>query len=724
MTDKPLTEWVAIWKDRGLRTAPMSVFFDANKEAYKRRPKYSRYLVEDQSDKIRDEDKAYCVVMGDGVVCLDIDENIWVNRLFKHYKNTYHVGSPSGMHAYFKTDKNWINQPIREDPNDKKSKVMFEVKSKGQTITGPGSCQNPNAKEQTMYHEVTAWETLSELPEELAKLMKERTQELEITKDALEKDDDGGDASIVVPRDREMMDDFGRNNWLTQVIGPKLIMAGLRRKDVERLLRLHNQLYFATPLPESRMKEIFESMEAFRKEKSFNKRQKRFWVPMKHGDTEEDVYVRALEAQDIFIRHNDRGDCIEVKQSKDGPWEAQKSFTDFMIRGKIRFRGCTGLIYNEAVKKGKGMTAKKLSFKAGLWTEVSAMIQSENSIDPFVEDYLKKPNGPLAIAKKMNEDKVDPEELSIWKAPWEIFDLKGCSMYPETDPELAKWMIASPLFGVAARAVNPGAKHDQMVVLIGPQESGKSSVCEWLVPPVDGWFTRSIDFKDDSTEIIAKVCKTVIAEFPEIRIMNDEMEEAVKAFLSAGADMVRFKYRRDPVVMKRRGALMATSNNPTVLPRSVEGHRRFLPNVVRQHKTKSFNDVHAYMGENLDQWYADALYWTYFLGRNSELPEDIKPKQREATKVYSGVADDRDRLDETLMLIMENNKSDSAITLSAEEIISKAGFQYPSQSLKILLSQVAKERGVQPPKAMFRDGRTQRRYSIPPLQDSLAVKGQ
>ena len=47
---------------------------------------------------------------------------------------------------------------------------------------------------------------------------------------------------------------------------------------------------------------------------------------------------------------------------------------------------------------------------------------------------------------------------------------------------LARWASRSVLMGVVIRTDHPGEKHDEMVVLVGPQGIGKSTAWAWLLP--------------------------------------------------------------------------------------------------------------------------------------------------------------------------------------------------------------------------------------------------
>ena len=55
----------------------------------------------------------------------------------------------------------------------------------------------------------------------------------------------------------------------------------------------------------------------------------------------------------------------------------------------------------------------------------------------------------------------------------------------DISPGLLRWASFSVLMGAVARTYTPGEKHDEMVILVGPQGLGKSTVWAWLLPPAD-----------------------------------------------------------------------------------------------------------------------------------------------------------------------------------------------------------------------------------------------
>ena len=70
----------------------------------------------------------------------------------------------------------------------------------------------------------------------------------------------------------------------------------------------------------------------------------------------------------------------------------------------------------------------------------------------------------------------------------------------EIHEDLLRWASRSVLMGVVLRTDHPGEKHDEMVVLVGPQGIGKSTAWAWLLPAEPQralWFSDGLSFHDD-----------------------------------------------------------------------------------------------------------------------------------------------------------------------------------------------------------------------------------
>jgi len=133
------------------------------------------------------------------------------------------------------------------------------------------------------------------------------------------------------------------------------------------------------------------------------------------------------------------------------------------------------------------------------------------------------------------------------------------------------------LCAAVARVMHPGCKFDQVVILEGPQDAGKSMLCEAL-----GW-KWGADFAVDPTnkDTIANMQGKWIVELAEMSILNTSKNdrEALKAFITRRIDKVRPAYGRLSMEFPRQSIFIGTINpqadkayldDPT-------GNRRFWP---------------------------------------------------------------------------------------------------------------------------------------------------
>lgn len=124
------------------------------------------------------------------------------------------------------------------------------------------------------------------------------------------------------------------------------------------------------------------------------------------------------------------------------------------------------------------------------------------------------------------------------------------------------------------RAYRPGCKFDDMVVLVGRQGVGKSTLVRWLNVSDD--FFREIK-TISGKEGVEALRGAWIGEVAELMAMTRVREaEAVKAFITAREDSYRAPYDRHVRTIPRRCIFIGTTNNPQFLSDRT-GNRRFYP---------------------------------------------------------------------------------------------------------------------------------------------------
>lgn len=156
-----------------------------------------------------------------------------------------------------------------------------------------------------------------------------------------------------------------------------------------------------------------------------------------------------------------------------------------------------------------------------------------------------------------------------------------------------KWLLAA-----AARALVPGCKADNVLVLVGPQGCGKSRFCRAIGGQ---WFTDSaVNVDDDDSK--RKMRGAWIVEWAELSSMRRARDqESIKDFLTKTFDEYRPLYVEAMLRADRHSLFVGTTNSEEFLS-DPTGNRRFWP--VRVEGV----DV-AWVEKNREQLVAEAAHF-------------------------------------------------------------------------------------------------------------------
>lgn len=173
------------------------------------------------------------------------------------------------------------------------------------------------------------------------------------------------------------------------------------------------------------------------------------------------------------------------------------------------------------------------------------------------------------------------------------------------------------LLAAVTRIYRPGCKFDQVMVLIGPQGVGKSSLLAKLGRE---WFSDSLKTFENK-EAGEHLQNGWIFEIAELSAMKKSAIEEVKAFLSKTEDRYRVAYDRQVSEFPRKCVFFGTSNNREFLyDRS--GNRRFWP--VDTDQTKAQRELWSdFTEEEVGQVWAEVLAW-FKKGESLELDMDAR----------------------------------------------------------------------------------------------------
>lgn len=156
------------------------------------------------------------------------------------------------------------------------------------------------------------------------------------------------------------------------------------------------------------------------------------------------------------------------------------------------------------------------------------------------------------------------------------------------------------LIAAVRRVRQPGSKHDEMLVLEGPEGLSKSTLLEELAVHPD-WFSDSLQLSADDKKMIESASGKWIIEVSELQGMRKGDVSKIKAQVSRKRDRARLAYARLPVEVDRQCVFFGTVNPTTAAGyfASLTGNRRFWPVEVGE------VDIEAFRRDR-DQLWAEA----------------------------------------------------------------------------------------------------------------------
>lgn len=182
-----------------------------------------------------------------------------------------------------------------------------------------------------------------------------------------------------------------------------------------------------------------------------------------------------------------------------------------------------------------------------------------------------------------------------------------------------------------ARAMTPGCKFDNMLILCGSQGLGKSTLLDKMSK---GWFNDSIRTFEgkEASELLQGVWIVEVAELDAFRRSD---VSRIKQFLSLRADRYRAAYGRNVKELPRCCVFFGTCNQMDFL-QDTTGNRRFWPVDVGEipHTKNVWQDL---TDEVIDQIWAEAkVRWqmgeaTYLTGAVEEAAKEKQELHREAS---------------------------------------------------------------------------------------------
>ena len=319
--------------------------------------------------------------------------------------------------------------------------------------------------------------------------------------------------------------------------------------------------------------------------------------PRKDADSLE----AALAALGITARYNLRSWCAELSTGDGTTWTRTDDRSSADVRRVIAGK------FSYQLAGGKGIAP--LRFGLDSWSEHLNALLHHLEVDPFL---------------------LWLEALPQWDGTKRLHRLLVDTFKAEENP-LTSWASTSLCLGPIQRAYEPGCKLDQIVVLIGAQGIGKSSLLSCLLPSTEpDWFSDSLSMTDDLKKRVEALQGRVIVELSDLQGFTKADMQSMKSFITRRDDgSVRLSFRHNPETALRRCILVGTSDRAECLPNDSAGNRRFVPVVCREGC-----NVERFMDAHREQLWAEAL--SIYMGGEvrADLPRNLGLSQSERAESH------------------------------------------------------------------------------------------
>lgn len=217
-----------------------------------------------------------------------------------------------------------------------------------------------------------------------------------------------------------------------------------------------------------------------------------------------------------------------------------------------------------------------------------------------------------------------------------------------------------------ARALDPGVKVDNCLILTGRQGRGKS----WFVETMARGWTCTLGPIEGSglRDTVMAMTRSWVTVADEGFAMKKADAEALKQFVTLTHDVIRLPYAREHVKLPRRQVIWGTTNDAVFL-RAQEGNRRFL--IVEVAEKLDFG---KYSDEYVNQVWAEAVHiWKtskaqYGLKDNPEL--FLSASEEAAAESVRSMATEEDSMTGLIQAYLDTLVPENWVEMSPEERIS------------------------------------------------------
>ena len=201
------------------------------------------------------------------------------------------------------------------------------------------------------------------------------------------------------------------------------------------------------------------------------------------------------------------------------------------------------------------------------------------------------------------------------------------------DSPYARAVTRKSIVAAVARVFNPGCKFDYVLVTVGEEGIGKSTLLKKLGGP---WFSDSF-MGVQGTIAFEQLQGSWIMEMAELAGLKKAEIEQIKHFISKGEDRYRVAYGKRTENFPRQCVFFGTTNSRDFL-KNISGNRRFWPlDTMEREPAKDFNaDLTE---QEVNQIWAEA-YQLYKAGEKLYLSKELEALAKDQ-QIEHSETDDR-----------------------------------------------------------------------------------
>ena len=282
-------------------------------------------------------------------------------------------------------------------------------------------------------------------------------------------------------------------------------------------------------------------------------------------------------------------------------------------------------------------------------------VTKQSAMDSFEFVARSNPYNPVRKYLLGLRDRPDLQLISM--------DALGKAFGAHPADTVSHRLLASHLAGAVHRGLEPGCKHDQLLVLAGLQGTGKSSAIEALAG--SGWYDSATRIADlEGKDTLAKINSAWLFEIDECEhTLQKSSASEFKGFITRRNDNYVEKYEKQATSHPRRPALFGTTNHTEFLNDNT-GNRRvwIIPTEDRLLDPD-------WIAANRDSIWATVLTWIDWGLKNWLAPEDELALAAAARAEQANLSDPWEG---PIAAVLENRLTNSTGGIAQSDLIEKA----------------------------------------------------